>query len=172
MVEDNLRVVRRGFDEVREITDKAVAVSAGRTRPAQGRRACRSCSSSMPRQRRPPASDIHRFWEQTGSFYVSGQRQRQPRRPVHRHWALIPAATGVFRDMTQIRFEYPEWMPENCTACGDCYTVCPDSAIPGLVQFDRAKCSNTALGRIETRRRRPLSCAARCARVEKKLRAA
>ncbi len=35
--------------------------------------------------------------------------------------------------MTQIRFEYPEYKPENCTACGNCYSVCPDSAIPGLV---------------------------------------
>ncbi|NNJ80150.1 MAG: pyruvate ferredoxin oxidoreductase, partial [Xanthomonadales bacterium] len=26
-----------------------------------------------------------------------------------------------------------EFIPENCTACGDCYTVCPDTAIPGLV---------------------------------------
>ena len=27
-------------------------------------------------------------------------------------------------------------MPENCTACGSCYTICPDSAIPGLVNSD------------------------------------
>jgi pyruvate-ferredoxin/flavodoxin oxidoreductase len=35
--------------------------------------------------------------------------------------------------MTQIRFHHPEWVPENCTACGNCWTVCPDTAIPGLV---------------------------------------
>jgi pyruvate-ferredoxin/flavodoxin oxidoreductase len=35
--------------------------------------------------------------------------------------------------MTQIRFEYPKYVPENCTACGNCFSVCPDSAIPGLV---------------------------------------
>ncbi len=35
--------------------------------------------------------------------------------------------------MTGIRFEHPEWIAENCTACGNCYTVCPDTAIPGLV---------------------------------------
>jgi pyruvate-ferredoxin/flavodoxin oxidoreductase len=35
--------------------------------------------------------------------------------------------------MTGIRFKHPEWIPQNCTACGDCYTVCPDTAIPGLV---------------------------------------
>lgn len=47
--------------------------------------------------------------------------------------SIIPAASGIYRDMTQIRFEHPVWVPENCTACGDCYTVCPDSAIPGLI---------------------------------------
>jgi pyruvate-ferredoxin/flavodoxin oxidoreductase len=35
--------------------------------------------------------------------------------------------------MTGIRFEHPQWIAENCTACGNCYTVCPDTAIPGLV---------------------------------------
>ena len=45
----------------------------------------------------------------------------------------MPAVTSLFRDMTGIRFEHPEWIPNNCTACGDCYTACPDTAIPGLV---------------------------------------
>ena len=45
----------------------------------------------------------------------------------------MPAVTSVFRDMTGIRFQHPKWIPENCTACGSCYTVCPDTAIPGLV---------------------------------------
>ncbi len=61
----------------------------------------------------------------------------------------MPAATGVFRDMTQIRFEYPDWIAENCTACGNCYTVCPDSAIPGLVSIV-GDVFNTAVNRIET----------------------
>src|SRR5690606_19865183 len=30
-------------------------------------------------------------------------------------------------------FHHPEWIAENCTACGKCWTVCPDTAIPGLV---------------------------------------
>jgi pyruvate-ferredoxin/flavodoxin oxidoreductase len=35
--------------------------------------------------------------------------------------------------MTGIRFEHPEWIAENCTGCAKCYTICPDTAIPGLV---------------------------------------
>ena len=45
----------------------------------------------------------------------------------------MPPSTALFRDMTGIRFDHPEWIAENCTACGNCYTVCPDTAIPGLV---------------------------------------
>ena len=46
---------------------------------------------------------------------------------------VMPATSALFRDMTGIRFQHPQWDPENCTACGDCYTICPDTAIPGLV---------------------------------------
>ncbi len=45
----------------------------------------------------------------------------------------MPAVTTLFRDMSGIRFQHPQWIAENCTACGRCYTVCPDTAIPGLV---------------------------------------
>jgi pyruvate-ferredoxin/flavodoxin oxidoreductase len=47
--------------------------------------------------------------------------------------SVMPAVTSLFRDMTGIPLQHPEWIPQNCTACGDCYTVCPDTAIPGLV---------------------------------------
>ncbi len=59
----------------------------------------------------------------------------------------MPAATALFRDMTGIRFEHPQWIAENCTACGDCYTVCPDTAIPGLVN-EVGQILDTVLKRI------------------------
>ena len=60
----------------------------------------------------------------------------------------MPVATGVYRDMTQIRFDYPKFIPENCTACGGCFATCPDSAIPGLVNT-LAEVFNTAIQRVE-----------------------
>ena len=128
VVEDNLRVVRRGYDEITEITDKKISQD---TEPKLKQ------ESSLPVMlKRIPASDdpktdIHRFWEQTGSFYLGGKPNDNLADPFNA-MSLIPASTGVFRDMTQIRFNHPEWIPENCTACSDCFTVCPDSAIPGL----------------------------------------
>ena len=144
VVQDNLRVVRRGFDEIREITDKPLTAT-----PAQIQR--QDMGIPMMLKKLPEAdggvSDIHRFWEQTGFFYRTGRGNDNWADP-HMALSLIPASTGIFRDMTQIRFEYPRFVPENCTACGDCYTVCPDSAIPGLVSTI-ADVFATAITRIE-----------------------
>ncbi len=126
VVEDNMRVVRRGFDEVRAIGELDVSAVTEISHPP------------LPEMvRLLPASadastDVHRFWEQTGSFYISGKGSDNLADPFI-SMSLIPASTGLFRDMTGIRFQHPEWIPENCTACGKCYTVCPDTAIPGLV---------------------------------------
>ncbi|MES9870943.1 MAG: ferredoxin, partial [Sedimenticola sp.] len=74
------------------------------------------------------------------------------------------------RDMTQIRFEYPKFVTENCTACGDCYTVCPDSAIPGLVNTI-GEVFNAAIERIETRGTPTQYLRRESRNVEKRLRA-
>ena len=50
--------------------------------------------------------------------------------------------------MTGIRFEHPQWIAENCTACGNCYTVCPDTAIPGLVN-EIGQVLDTVVGRVK-----------------------
>ena len=134
VVEDNVRVVRRGFDQVREITDKRIAeiTQAQLRKPTT----LPSLLKDLP-EGASLTTDIHRFWEQTGSFYLQGKGNENLADPFI-GLSLIPAATGVFRDMTGVRFEHPEWIAENCTACGSCYTICPDSAIPGLVHSPMA----------------------------------
>ena len=129
VVEDNLRIVRRGFDEIHEVTERTISSEASQK---QTRELELPVMLKQLTQGDGGLSDTHRFWEQTGSFYAKGQGNDNLADP-YQALSLVPASTGVFRDMTQIRFEYPEWVPENCTACGDCYSVCPDSAIPGLV---------------------------------------
>jgi pyruvate-ferredoxin/flavodoxin oxidoreductase len=166
IVDDNLRVVRRGFTELHEITDKQV----GARQQAQKQR-----DAGLPIMlKQMPAGDggigdIHRFWEQTGSFYATGKGSDNLVDPFI-GLSAMPAATGVFRDMTGIRFDHPEWIAENCTACGNCYTSCPDSAIPGLVS-KVSDVFDAAVQRIETGGR-PTRYLRRAARtVEKKLRA-
>ncbi|MCP4009382.1 MAG: pyruvate ferredoxin oxidoreductase, partial [Proteobacteria bacterium] len=145
MVEDNLRVVKRGFESTHEIKDKPIGLSVEKLRTQ---------TNAMPimLKQRPKgaglASDIHRFWAQVGSFYKKGEGEATIADPFMAT-GLMPAATGVYRDMTAIRFDYPDFIAENCTACGNCYTVCPDSAIPGLVNTF-AEIFNTAVLGIES----------------------
>jgi pyruvate-ferredoxin/flavodoxin oxidoreductase len=145
VVEGNLRVVRRGFTELHEIKNKELGLA---------RQALVKKDGGLPiLLKNVPASDdrigdVHRFWEQTGSFYATGKGSDNLVDPFI-GLSLMPAATGAFRDMTAIRFEQPEWIPENCTACGNCYTACPDSAMPGLVS-SVGDVFNTVVNRIET----------------------
>ena len=146
IVEDNLRVVRRGFEEIYEIPAAAKQVGQRQHLPVAATAALPAMLKRIP-EGDGGITDIHRFWEQTGSFYLKGQGSDNLVDPFM-GLALIPAVTGVYRDMTQIRFEHPEWIAENCTACGACYTQCPDNAIPGLVSTT-ADVLNTAIQKIE-----------------------
>ena len=131
VVEDNVRVVRRGYDELIEVPHGEVETEGepAETKPAEP--AMPVLLKALPASDEV-LSDVHRFWEQTGSFYARGQGNDNLADP-YIGLGVMPASSAVFRDMTGIRFEHPDWVPENCTACGKCYTVCPDTAIPGLV---------------------------------------
>jgi pyruvate-ferredoxin/flavodoxin oxidoreductase len=137
-------VVRRGYDELIEITEK-VPTAAG-----AGTSESREPALPVMLKRTPaseaPLTDIHRFWEQTGNFYMRGMGNDNLTDPFI-GLSMIPAASSVFRDMTGIRFEHPVWDAENCTGCAECWTVCPDTAIPGLVN-DLQQICDTALTRI------------------------
>jgi pyruvate-ferredoxin/flavodoxin oxidoreductase len=167
VVEENLKVVRRGFSELKEIAEKPLGASQ------RSLAARKDAGLPLMLKRMPEGdcrlSDMHRFWEQTASFYATGKGSDNLADPFI-GLSLVPAATGLFRDMTQIRFEHPVWVAENCTACGKCYTACPDSAIPGLVS-SVADVFNTAVTRVETGGH-PTRYLRRALRItEKKLRA-
>lgn len=146
VVEENVRVVQRGFDELREIEHKPVGVQAVKMPQRYQEPPLPVMVKQLP-QSRAPATDIHRFWEQTGNFYARGQGGDNLADPFI-GLGLIPAASARFRDMTGIRFEHPEFIAENCTACGNCYTVCPDTAIPGLVN-EVSQVLDTAVKRVQ-----------------------
>jgi len=131
VVADNLRVVKRGFSEVREVVPEGLSAKKGAEAAVASGPPLPVMVESLP-QSRDRVTDIHRFWEQTGSFYARGMGSDNLTDPFI-GLGVMPACSALFRDMTQIRFEHPEWDPEACTACGNCYTVCPDTAIPGLV---------------------------------------
>lgn len=131
IVEENLKVVKRGYDEVKAVPHGAIDDAPEAAAPAKPAPALPVTLRLVP-QSGAALSDPHRFWEQTASFYARGMGSDNLTDPFI-GLSVIPAATAAFRDMTSIRFQYPRWIAENCTACGKCYTACPDTAIPGLV---------------------------------------
>ncbi|NND06835.1 MAG: pyruvate ferredoxin oxidoreductase [Saprospiraceae bacterium] len=146
VVDDNMRVVRRGFDEVHEVTNKVLG--AGHENKTNGAMVVPipEMMKNIPKSE-SQMSDIHRFWDQTGNFYLRGMGNDNITDPFI-GLSVMPAVSSLFRDMTGIRFEHPEWIANNCTACGDCYTVCPDTAIPGLVS-DLSDVLSTVLTRVK-----------------------
>jgi pyruvate-ferredoxin/flavodoxin oxidoreductase len=146
VVRNNLTVVRRGYTEIHEITDKTLGEAAPALARSELPIMLKRCPSGDAKTL-PPVADIHRFWEETGSFYATGKGNDNLLDPFIGA-SLIPAASGIFRDMTGIRFEHPVWIAEKCSACAKCYTACPDSAIPGLVN-SVSEVFATALGRVE-----------------------
>lgn len=125
IIDDNLRVIRRGFDEARAVDYASLAVGG-------------VDDASVPEipelldvaRVRDGIGNAGRFWEQvcflnrTGSDGIADP---------YAALSAIPAVTGVVRDMTDVRMEVPQFIAANCTGCSQCWTQCPDSAIPGLV---------------------------------------
>ena len=124
VVEDNLHVIRRGFDE-------AVTVEPAASEGA----AEHGTVPHIPRlldvaDAEPGIGNPGRFWEQVCSMCATGQDGiADPFAAI----SAIPAATGAVRDMSGVRMEIPAFVAENCTGCAQCWTQCPDAAIPGLV---------------------------------------
>ncbi len=145
VVEDNMRVVRRGFEEIVEVTDKHLNESKTNGK-GNGQLPVPAMVKRLP-ESSSPSSDIHRFWTETGSMYATGRGTDVPADPFM-SMSLMPAVSSHFRDMTSIRFDHPEFIAENCTGCGDCYTVCPDTAIPGLVN-DIGQVLDTVVARMK-----------------------
>ena len=130
LIDSNVDLVKRAYNEVSEINvadmvvgDSTVAQAIEKTAP-------------LLLQQKPAnqeaIADIHRFWNQTGSLYNNSAEAENLADPFVA-LGVVPASTGVFGDMTANRVQHPVWLAENCTACGNCYTACPDSAIPGLI---------------------------------------
>jgi pyruvate-ferredoxin/flavodoxin oxidoreductase len=127
-VEDNLRVIRRGFDELREVP---TLPDAGTDAEEVGEPVMGQIPTVLDvANARPGIGNPGRFWEQVCGLCRVGQD------PIADPFAAIsamPAGTSTIRDMTDIRFEVPEFIPELCTGCSQCWVQCPDAAIPGLV---------------------------------------
>jgi pyruvate-ferredoxin/flavodoxin oxidoreductase len=124
-IEDNLRVIRRGSSELRTLETSGLAVGEQAARAVPAMPALMNVSATEAGVGQPG-----RFWEQVCFLCKQGQDGiADPFAAV----SAMPAASSAIRDMTDVRFEVPQFLPEHCTGCAQCWVQCPDSAIPGLV---------------------------------------
>jgi len=124
VVEDNIRVITRGFDELHTL-DLSELEDQGHEellplipRAMAGIEAAGGVGNQGD------------FWNQVCVQYKTG---KEPIADPFTAISAIPAATSSMRDMSAVRFNVPDFEPEKCTGCSKCWTQCPDSAIPGVV---------------------------------------
>jgi pyruvate-ferredoxin/flavodoxin oxidoreductase len=123
VVEDNLRVIRRGFTEV-----VPVEAREDHARETTGR--VPLMPALLDTDGEPGIGNPGRFWEQVCVTCKAGQDIiADPFAAI----SAMPAATSSVRDMTDVRLEVPQFIADKCTGCAQCWIQCPDAAIPGLV---------------------------------------
>jgi pyruvate-ferredoxin/flavodoxin oxidoreductase len=71
---------------------------------------------------------LPRFWDQVGVLYRDGETAALTADP-YMATGSIPPLSATFRDLSPARLALPRFSAGNCTACGRCWSVCPDSAI-------------------------------------------
>ncbi|MDH3735042.1 MAG: 2-oxoacid:acceptor oxidoreductase family protein, partial [Gemmatimonadota bacterium] len=134
VVDDNLRVIRRGFEDLREVPYGDEKEAADEAAEAAGEPVAAAVGEIPSLLDHPSAlpgvGNPGRFWEQVCSMCKVGE---DPIADPFAAISAIPAASSSIRDMTDIRFEVPDFIPELCTGCSQCWIQCPDAAIPGLV---------------------------------------
>ncbi|MBM3267031.1 MAG: 2-oxoacid:acceptor oxidoreductase family protein [Candidatus Sericytochromatia bacterium] len=125
VVEDNMRAIRRGYEEVVPIECAPLDMAGAADAAVPG------IPPELDRRKASAGfANPGRFWEQVGHPWKLGQDGiADPFAAL----SFIPAATSTIRDLTFIRFEVPQFVADKCTGCGQCWTQCPDSAIPGVV---------------------------------------
>jgi pyruvate-ferredoxin/flavodoxin oxidoreductase len=124
VVEDNMRVISRGFDEIHAL-DVEDLVDEGHE----------ELLPLIPRamagiEAAGGVGNQDDFWNQVCIQYKTGS---EPIADPFTAISAIPAATSSMRNMSAVRFNVPDFEPEKCTGCAKCWTQCPDSAIPGVV---------------------------------------
>ncbi|MDK1024370.1 MAG: 4Fe-4S binding protein [Gammaproteobacteria bacterium] len=71
---------------------------------------------------------LPRFWDQVGVLYRDGNEEQLTVDPFLATGTVAPLSS-TFRNFSDSRTFIPEFNSSRCTGCGNCWTVCPDSAI-------------------------------------------
>jgi len=158
VVQSNMQVMQQGWERVQQIAvgDLAardhsslrgqallpiieeVPVEVGASCAVSG---CRTHEAPAGQAPRPPVATITAF----DAEFRSGLGYDQPATPLSA-MGVIAAATGDTASKYVARRETPLYIPENCTQCMECISVCPDTALPNCSQ-DLSTLLSTAITR-------------------------
>ena len=133
----------QGFEQVKEIEIGALAAADHsslrghallpilETVPAGEARGpgCRSHALPAGQATRTPLASVANFDAEFRAHFG----YNQPATPLAA-MGLIAAATGDTASKYVARRETPLFIPENCTQCMECISVCPDTALPNTAQ--------------------------------------
>jgi len=148
VVQSNMEVMIQGFERVKEIAIGEVAAadhSSLRGQAllpilAQAPAFVEVAASAVPGMRRstpPPAGQAPRTPVSSINVFDAEFRSHfgynQPATPLSA-MGVIAAATGDTASKYVARRETPLYIPENCTQCMECISVCPDTALPNCSQ--------------------------------------
>jgi len=159
VVQSNMEVMAQGFERVKEIAIGELNAADHSTLRGQAllpileavpafaeagncaEAGCRSTPPPAGQGARPPVSSIGMF----DSEFRSNYGYDQPASPLAA-MGVIAAATGDTASKYVARRETPLYIPENCTQCMECISVCPDTALPNTSQ-DLSTLLSTAVTR-------------------------
>jgi len=143
VVQSNMEVMMQGFDQIKEI--KIGVLSAADRSSLRGQAllpilelataggscgtGCRSTPMPAGQAKRAPIDSITAFDAEFRSTFG----YNQPATPLSA-MGVIAAATGDTASKYVARRETPLYIPENCTQCMECISVCPDTALPNTSQ--------------------------------------
>jgi len=163
VVQSNMEIMTQGFEHVKEIEIGALAAADRSSLRGQallpilnqepafveveaGVVAGMRRDTPMPKGQspRPPVAQINVFDAEFRSHFG----YNQPATPLSA-LGVIAAATGDTASKYVARRETPLYIPENCTQCMECISVCPDTALPNCSQ-DLSTVLNTAVANYVT----------------------
>ncbi|MCY4533850.1 MAG: 2-oxoacid:acceptor oxidoreductase family protein, partial [Bryobacterales bacterium] len=162
VVQSNMQVMTQGISRVREIpigeleaADRSslrgvpiLPVLTQSNGDGAGCATCRSHAIPEGQDERTPVTQVSSFDDEFRSDYGYDQ----PSSPLAA-MSVMAAGSGDTASKYVARRETPLFIPENCTQCMECISVCPDTALPNCSQdIDtvlRAAISNYVTDEVE-----------------------
>ena len=149
VVNSNMEVMLQGFEQVREIRvgELGAADRSSLRGPALlpmigGGCGCRSVPTPAGQAERLPLIRVQTFNQE----FRAGLGYNQPASALS-SVGVMAAASGDTASKYVARRETPMYIPENCTQCMECISVCPDTALPNCSQ-DLATLLRTAVHQL------------------------